>query len=145
MRARLSSALLLRLLYDHHAEPIPEPAPAEPLPPITNADFELAHKVFNETSFFSQVEKIQSAVLLFYPDITIDDLRSKRRTDKIVRPRQIVMYLAKELTTRSLREIGRRCGVKDHSTVLHAWQKIGRLTQTDTKLAEQLETIKGML
>jgi chromosomal replication initiator protein len=63
----------------------------------------------------------------------------------VVRPRQIAMYLAKVLTLRSLPEIGRRFGGRDHTTVLHAVRKIEGLVQGDKALAEEIEVLKRML
>jgi chromosomal replication initiator protein len=62
-----------------------------------------------------------------------------------VRPRQIAMYLAKVLTLRSLPEIGRRFGGRDHTTVLHAVRKIEGLSNKDGQLNEELELLKRML
>jgi chromosomal replication initiator protein len=73
------------------------------------------------------------------------DLRSSRRTANVVRPRQIAMYLAKTLTLRSLPEIGRRFGGRDHTTVLHAVRKIETLASSDTGLAEEIELLKRLL
>jgi chromosomal replication initiator protein len=73
------------------------------------------------------------------------DLLSSRRNRSIVRPRQIGMYLAKSLTARSLPEIGRRFGGRDHTTVLHAIRKIESLLQEDEGLKEELEILKRML
>jgi chromosomal replication initiator protein len=63
----------------------------------------------------------------------------------VVRPRQIAMYLAKVLTPRSLPEIGRRFGGRDHTTVLHAVRKISGLVTTEAALAEEIELLKRML
>lgn len=73
------------------------------------------------------------------------DLLSSRRNRSIVRPRQIGMYLAKSLTARSLPEIGRRFGGRDHTTVLHAIRKIEALLQDDAVLREEVEVLKRML
>lgn len=73
------------------------------------------------------------------------DLLSPRRARSIVRPRQIGMYLAKTLTTRSLPEIGRRFGGRDHSTVLHAVRKIESLMQQDDKLAREIQLLARLL
>jgi chromosomal replication initiator protein len=73
------------------------------------------------------------------------DLLSQRRHRSVVWPRQIGMYLAKHLTARSLPEIGRRFGNRDHTTVLHAIRKIeGQLTG-DTRLRDELEDLKKQL
>ena len=73
------------------------------------------------------------------------DLLSGRRNRSIVRPRQIGMYLAKLLTSRSLPEIGRRFGNRDHTTVLHAIRKIEQLMNDDTQLREEVELLKRLL
>ena len=73
------------------------------------------------------------------------DRLSGRRNRSIVRPRQIGMYLAKQLTSRSLPEIGRRFGNRDHTTVLHAIRKIEQLMSDDTQLREEIELLKRLL
>lgn len=78
-------------------------------------------------------------------NVSRSDLLSQRRTANVVRPRQVAMYLAKILTLRSLPEIGRRFGGRDHTTVLHAVRKIETLIGTDTALAAEIETLKGEL
>jgi chromosomal replication initiator protein len=73
------------------------------------------------------------------------DIVSSRRTRIVVRPRQVAMYLAKVLTPRSLPEIGRHFGGRDHTTVLHAVRKIEGMIANDKDLAEQIEILKRML
>ncbi|MEC9367282.1 MAG: chromosomal replication initiator protein DnaA [Pseudomonadota bacterium] len=73
------------------------------------------------------------------------DLLSSRRNRSIVRPRQIGMYLAKMLTSRSLPEIGRRFGNRDHTTVLHAIRKIEQLMQADRVLKEEIELLRRLI
>jgi chromosomal replication initiator protein len=73
------------------------------------------------------------------------DLLSPRRARSIVRPRQIGMYLAKKLTSRSLPEIGKRFGGRDHSTVLHAVRKIEELLKADEKLAREIALLTRMI
>jgi chromosomal replication initiator protein len=70
---------------------------------------------------------------------------SSRRTANVVRPRQVAMYLAKPLTLRSLPEIGRRFGGRDHTTVLHAVRKIEGLVGDDAMLADEIEVLKRQL
>ena len=91
-----------------------------------------------------RVEDILRIVAKHY-GVTRADLLSSRRTANVVRPRQIAMYLAKTLTLRSLPEIGRRFGGRDHTTVLHAVRKIEGLVGNDGALAEEIETIKREL
>ncbi|MES2089811.1 MAG: chromosomal replication initiator protein DnaA [Pseudomonadota bacterium] len=92
------------------------------------------------------VENIQKTVADFYK-IKVADMYSKKRPASIARPRQIAMYLAKELTQKSLPEIGELFGGRDHTTVLHAVRKIGGERGKDTELNQQLhvleQTLKG--
>jgi chromosomal replication initiator protein len=92
------------------------------------------------------VENIQKTVADYYK-IKVSDMYSKKRPASIARPRQIAMYLAKELTQKSLPEIGELFGGRDHTTVLHAVRKIGAERQTLTELNQQLhvleQTLKG--
>ena len=92
------------------------------------------------------VENIQKTVADFYK-IKIADMYSKKRPANIARPRQIAMFLAKELTQKSLPEIGELFGGRDHTTVLHAVRKIAAERQTVSELNQQLhvleQTLKG--
>lgn len=92
------------------------------------------------------VENIQKTVADFYK-IKVADMYSKKRPASIARPRQIAMYLAKELTQKSLPEIGELFGGRDHTTVLHAVRKISGERGKDTELNQQLhvleQTLKG--
>jgi len=74
-----------------------------------------------------------------------NDLLSSRRSRDVVRPRQIAMYLAKSLTSRSLPEIGRRFGGRDHTTVLHSVRKVEQMIKDDGDLAQEIELLKRML
>jgi chromosomal replication initiator protein len=91
-----------------------------------------------------KIEDIQRTVARQY-NVSRADLLSSRRTANVVRPRQIAMYLAKTLTLRSLPEIGRRFGGRDHTTVLHAVRKIENLVDSDAALAEEIELLKRLL
>jgi chromosomal replication initiator protein len=91
-----------------------------------------------------KIEEIQRVVARQY-NVSRADLLSSRRTANVVRPRQVAMYLAKTLTLRSLPEIGRRFGGRDHTTVLHAVRKIENLVNNDTSLAEEIELLKRQL
>ncbi|MDM7456654.1 MAG: chromosomal replication initiator protein DnaA [Tepidimonas sp.] len=92
------------------------------------------------------VENIQKTVADFYK-IKVADMYSKKRPANIARPRQIAMYLAKELTQKSLPEIGELFGGRDHTTVLHAVRKIAAERQNQPELNQQLhvleQTLKG--
>lgn len=91
-----------------------------------------------------RIEDIQRVVCRQY-SIARGDMLSSRRTANIVQPRQIAMYLAKILTLRSLPEIGRRFGGRDHTTVLHGIRKIEALVKTDAALAGEIENLKKQL
>jgi chromosomal replication initiator protein len=91
-----------------------------------------------------KIEEIQRIVARQY-NVSRADLLSSRRTANVVRPRQVAMYLAKLMTLRSLPEIGRRFGGRDHTTVLHAVRKIENLVHTDNSLAEEIEILKRQL
>ncbi len=92
------------------------------------------------------VENIQKTVADFYK-IKVADMYSKKRPASIARPRQIAMYLAKDMTQKSLPEIGELFGGRDHTTVLHAVRKITAERQKNTELNQQLhvleQTLKG--
>jgi len=91
-----------------------------------------------------RIEDIQRVVARQY-NVSRADLLSSRRTANVVRPRQLAMYLAKVLTLRSLPEIGRRFGGRDHTTVLHAVRKIEALAGNDSVFAEEIESLKRQL
>jgi chromosomal replication initiator protein len=90
------------------------------------------------------IEDIQRKVADYY-NIRLTDLLSPRRSRVVARPRQVAMYLAKTLTTRSLPEIGRKFGGRDHTTVIHAVRKIGELRQTDAALNEDISVLQRMI
>jgi chromosomal replication initiator protein len=91
-----------------------------------------------------KIEDIQRVVARQY-NVSRSDLLSSRRTANVVRPRQVAMYLAKTLTLRSLPEIGRRFGGRDHTTVLHAVRKIEALVAKDISLSDEVELLKRQL
>ena len=91
-----------------------------------------------------KIEDIQKRVATHY-NVSRADLLSSRRTAAVVMPRQIAMYLAKSLTLRSLPEIGRRFGGRDHTTVLHAVRKIDNLCNNDTAMREEIDLLKRLL
>ena len=70
---------------------------------------------------------------------------SQRRSRPLARPRQIAMYLAKKLTTRSLPEIGRKFANRDHTTVIHAVKTIDKLSKNDEKMRSSIEEIKSII
>lgn len=78
-------------------------------------------------------------------NLRMSDLLSARRARQVARPRQVAMYLAKTLTSRSLPDIGRRFGGRDHTTVIHAVRKIEELRLSDSQIAEDVELLRRML
>ena len=99
--------------------------------------------VFNQAKVIT-VDKIQNIVSNFY-SISLSEMLSQRRSRPLARPRQIAMYLAKKLTTRSLPEIGRRFANRDHTTVIHAVKTINRLSEKDDELKKNINEIKSIL
>jgi len=99
--------------------------------------------VFNQTKIIT-VDKIQNTVSHFF-NISLTDMLSQRRSRPLARPRQIAMYLAKKMTTRSLPEIGRRFANRDHTTVIHAVKTITRLSEKDAEMKKNIEQIKNTL
>jgi chromosomal replication initiator protein len=91
-----------------------------------------------------RIEDIQRIVSKHY-NVSKADLLSARRTRTVVRPRQIAMYLSKQMTPRSLPEIGRRFGNRDHTTVLHAVRKIEEMVNADRVLHDELEGLKRQI
>ncbi len=90
------------------------------------------------------VEEIQRRVAEHF-NIRLSDMLGPKRTRTIARPRQIAMYLAKEMTSRSLPEIGRRFGGRDHTTILHGVRKVEEMRGTDSQLNEDIELLRRLL
>jgi len=90
------------------------------------------------------IDDIQRKVAEHY-NIRLTEMASARRSRAVARPRQVAMYLAKQLTSRSLPEIGKRFGNRDHTTVLHAVNKITELMQEDPAFAEDVSLLRKML
>ncbi len=90
------------------------------------------------------VEEIQRRVSEHY-NIRLSDLLGPKRVRNIARPRQVAMFLAKQLTSRSLPEIGRRFGGRDHTTVMHGVKRIEELRAKDSQIADDLEMLRRSL
>ncbi len=90
------------------------------------------------------IEDIQKRVAQHY-NIRLADMHTSRRARAVARPRQVAMYLAKQLTSRSLPEIGRKFGGRDHTTVMHAVKKIEELRTSDGTMAEDIDLLRRML
>jgi chromosomal replication initiator protein len=105
---------------------------------------EVLHDLLRANDRRVTIEEIQKRVAEHYT-IRIADMSSARRARAVARPRQVAMYLAKVLTSRSLPEIGRKFGGRDHTTVMHAVRKIEELKAADPALAEDVELLRRML
>ena len=99
--------------------------------------------VFNQTKIIT-VDKIQNVVSNYF-NIALSEMLSQRRSRPLARPRQIAMFLAKKMTTRSLPEIGRRFANRDHTTVIHAVKTIKRLSEQDDEMKKNITQIKSIL
>ncbi len=90
------------------------------------------------------IDEIQKQVAAHY-NIKLSDMHSARRSRVVARPRQVAMYLAKQLTSKSLPEIGRKFGGKDHTTVMHAVKRIDELMQADCEIADDVALLMRLL
>ena len=90
------------------------------------------------------IEKIQAEVGKFY-NVSVNEMKGSRRVQNIVLARQVAMYLAREMTDNSLPRIGREFGGKDHTTVMHAYEKIKGMIEIDDNLRLEIQTIKKKL
>lgn len=90
------------------------------------------------------IDEIQRKVAEHW-NIRLTDMSSARRARAVARPRQVAMFLAKQLTSRSLPEIGRKFGNRDHTTVMHAVNRVSELMDQDTAFAEDVELLRRML
>lgn len=105
---------------------------------------EVLHDILKAHDKRVTIEEIQKKVAEHY-NIRLTDMSSARRARNVARPRQVAMYLAKQLTQRSLPEIGRRFGNRDHTTVMHAVSRVGQLMEVDATFAEDVELLRRML
>lgn len=113
--------------------------------PVT---IETAHEVLHDLLRANDrrvtIEEIQKRVAEHF-NIRLADMHSARRARAVARPRQVAMYLAKQLTSRSLPEIGRKFGGRDHTTVMHAVRKIEELRAGDKQFADDVDLLRRML
>ncbi|MEX0693543.1 MAG: chromosomal replication initiator protein DnaA [Rhodospirillales bacterium] len=105
---------------------------------------EVLHDLLRANDRRVTIEEIQKQVANHF-NIRISDMHSARRARSVARPRQVAMYLAKQLTARSLPEIGRKFGGRDHTTVMHAVRKVEELKTMDPGFAEDVELLRRML
>tara|TARA_B100000949_G_scaffold231659_1_gene244240 strand:+ start:1481 stop:2836 length:1356 start_codon:yes stop_codon:yes gene_type:complete len=113
-----------------------------------NVDLEIAEDLLQDLLRASDrrttIDQIQKKVAEHF-NVKISDMHSARRSRTVARPRQIAMFLAKNLTTRSLPEIGRKFGGRDHTTVIHAIKKVQELVKNDSSLSEDIEILTRSL
>jgi len=105
---------------------------------------DVLHDILRANDRRVTIEEIQKRVAEHY-NIRLSEMYSARRARAVARPRQVAMYLAKQLTARSLPEIGRKFGGRDHTTVMHAVRKVDELRSTDRSFAEDIELLRRML
>ena len=105
---------------------------------------EVLHDLLRANDRRVTIEEIQKRVAEHF-NIRTSDMHSARRARSVARPRQVAMYLAKQLTPRSLPEIGRKFGGRDHTTVMHAVKKVEELRERDSSFAEDVELLRRML
>ncbi len=105
---------------------------------------DVLHDLIRANDRKATIEEIQKRVAEHY-NIKISEMHSARRSRAIARPRQVAMYLAKQLTARSLPDIGRKFGGRDHTTVMHAIKKVEELRQLDSGFAEDVDLLRRML
>ena len=98
----------------------------------------------NENNKSISVESIQNIVAVYF-NLNIQEMLSPRRVRSLARPRQIAMYLAKQYTTNSLPDIGRKFSNRDHTTVIHAVKKIEGLVVNDNEIKNSITEIKKKL
>jgi chromosomal replication initiator protein len=105
---------------------------------------EVLHDLLRANDRRVTIEEIQKRVAEHF-NVRVADMHSARRARNVARPRQVAMYLSKQLTARSLPEIGRKFGGRDHTTVMHAVKKIEELKMTDSGFAEDVDLLRRML
>jgi chromosomal replication initiator protein len=105
---------------------------------------EVLHDLLRANDRRVTIEEIQKRVAEHF-NIRVSDMHSARRARSVARPRQVAMYLAKQLTSRSLPEIGRKFGGRDHTTVMHAVKKVDELRELDSVFSEDVDLLRRML
>jgi chromosomal replication initiator protein len=105
---------------------------------------EVLHDILKAHDRRVTIEEIQRRVSEHW-NIRLTDMSSARRARAVARPRQVAMFLAKQLTSRSLPEIGRKFGNRDHTTVMHAVQRVTELMERDAGFAEDVDLLRRML
>ena len=105
---------------------------------------DILHDVLRAHDRRVTIEEIQKKVSEHF-NIKLSEMFSPRPARSVARPRQIAMYLCKQLTSRSLPEIGRKFGNRDHTTVMHAVRKVDELMSIDTSISDDVEMLRRTL
>ena len=105
---------------------------------------EVLHDILRAHDKRVTIDEIQKRVAEHY-HMRLSDMGSARRARAVARPRQVAMFLAKQLTSRSLPEIGKKFGNRDHTTVMHAVTRVTELMTTDVNFAEDVDLLRKML
>lgn len=119
---------------------------SRPLPPIPNSVFADANDILDDVlspSTNYEVRRIQQAVMTEFPYMQMVDFKSDRQMQNVVRPRQIAMFLARQMTGKSLPKIGIIFGGRHHTTIMHAISKIEEMIASDPVFAETVNRIRG--
>lgn len=153
-RDRTATDKLLSILREHHDYSIPAPPP-KPAPVVVTDEWVERQK--SKTQWFAIVEdlgpeipqppaihEIVSACCRYFK-MPRNEMLAERRTGKVVHARHVAMYLAKTITRRSLPEIGRKLGGRDHTTVLHGIRKMERTVRTSWMVAFDVAHVEAML
>tara|TARA_Y100001970_G_scaffold277768_1_gene382480 strand:+ start:575 stop:1963 length:1389 start_codon:yes stop_codon:yes gene_type:complete len=111
---------------------------------LSVSDCKIILKDIYNSSKIITIDKIQNVTSNFF-NISLSDMLSPRRSRPLARPRQVAMYLAKKLTSRSLPEIGRKFSNRDHTTVIHAVKTIEKLTESNDELRKNVEELKSLV
>ncbi len=112
--------------------------------PLNVNDCKIILKDVHNNNKVISIDKIQNVTSNFF-SIDLQEMLSQRRSRPLARPRQIAMYLAKKLTTRSLPEIGRKFANRDHTTVIHAVKTIEKLSQDNSLMKKNIEEITSII
>lgn len=151
LRERQACDALLARLKEHHDYRVPRipvawvaPEPEIEKPKPRRVFFQKPENEPTDLPAMPTLQDIKRATCLHF-GIDMVDLLSRRRTSKVCYPRHIGYFLAKKLTTRSFPEIGKHFGDKDHTTILHGYNKIERLIVTDQKVARDVAEVEAMI
>ena len=112
--------------------------------PLNVGECKLILKDIQNSNKVISIDKIQTVTSNFY-SISLSEMLSPRRSRPLARPRQIAMYLAKKLTSRSLPEIGRKFANRDHTTVIHAVKTVDKISQNNEEVRKNIEEIKSLI